>query len=184
MVQVSIMGSRAVELLRNPNMIIYWLNISILSCVYVLRSHACQKDHFPVSMLSAYEQSLHSSVLRRDRKTCNISLFKQNYKLYTVSTCLYFSVFMTCSLGKKKGHLQWIYWKTVRLQYGIWTVCTLHTNKHLFIFQCLYDLLMNFLEERGISNEFVEKLSDFSTAYEHSLYIALLENTKKFVSGQ
>jgi complement component 1 Q subcomponent-binding protein len=43
---------------------------------------------------------------------------------------------------------------------------------------------MNFLEERGISNEFVEKLSDFSTAYEHSLYIALLESTKKFVSGK
>lgn len=56
-------------------------------------------------------------------------------------------------------------------------------NKHL-LFQCLYDLLMNLLEERGISNEFVEKLSDFSTAYEHSLYIALLENTKKFVSGK
>lgn len=49
---------------------------------------------------------------------------------------------------------------------------------------CLYDLLMNMLEEKGISNEFVEKISDFSTAYEHSLYIALLENTKKFVSGQ
>ncbi|KDR12558.1 complement component 1 Q subcomponent-binding protein, mitochondrial [Zootermopsis nevadensis] len=49
---------------------------------------------------------------------------------------------------------------------------------------CLYDLLMNLLEERGISNEFVDKLSDFSTAYEHSLYIALLENTKKFVSGK
>jgi len=56
-------------------------------------------------------------------------------------------------------------------------------NKCLF-FQCLYDLLMNLLEERGISNEFVEKLSDFSTAYEHSMYIALLENTKKFVSGK
>lgn len=49
---------------------------------------------------------------------------------------------------------------------------------------CLYDLFMNLLEERGISNEFVEKLSDFSTAYEHSLYIALLESTKKFVSGK
>ncbi|PSN32221.1 hypothetical protein C0J52_17013 [Blattella germanica] len=49
---------------------------------------------------------------------------------------------------------------------------------------CLYDLFMNLLEERGISNDFVEKLSNFSTAYEHSLYIALLENTKKFVSGK
>ncbi|KAJ9599643.1 hypothetical protein L9F63_026508 [Diploptera punctata] len=49
---------------------------------------------------------------------------------------------------------------------------------------CLYDLLMNLLEEKGISNEFVEKISEFSAAYEHSLYIALLENTKKFVSGK
>lgn len=44
----------------------------------------------------------------------------------------------------------------------------------------LYDLLMNFLEEKGISNEFAEKLSDFSTAYEHSAYISLLEGISKF----
>lgn len=44
----------------------------------------------------------------------------------------------------------------------------------------LYDLLMNFLEEKGCSNEFAEKLSDFSTAYEHSSYIALLESLSKF----
>lgn len=48
----------------------------------------------------------------------------------------------------------------------------------------LYDLLMNFLEEKGISNEFVEKISDFSTAYEHSSYITLLENLQKFSSGK
>ena len=48
--------------------------------------------------------------------------------------------------------------------------------------ECLHDLLIGLLEERGISNEFVEKLSDFSTAYERSLFIALLECTKKFVS--
>lgn len=44
----------------------------------------------------------------------------------------------------------------------------------------LYDLLMNFLEEKGISNEFAAKLSDFSTAYEHSAYISLLEGISKF----
>lgn len=52
------------------------------------------------------------------------------------------------------------------------------------LFQYLYDLLMNYLEEKGISNEFVEKLSDFSTAYEHSSYITLLENLQKFSTGK
>jgi complement component 1 Q subcomponent-binding protein len=46
----------------------------------------------------------------------------------------------------------------------------------------LYDLLMNMLEERGISNEFVEKLQEFCTGYEHNLYIKFLENLKKFAS--
>lgn len=44
----------------------------------------------------------------------------------------------------------------------------------------LYDLLMNLLEEKGVSNEFVEKLSEFSTSYEHSAYIGLLEALSKF----
>ncbi|XP_055638649.1 complement component 1 Q subcomponent-binding protein, mitochondrial [Toxorhynchites rutilus septentrionalis] len=44
----------------------------------------------------------------------------------------------------------------------------------------LYDLLMNYLEEKGINNEFVQKLSDFSTSYEHSIYINLLEKISKF----
>lgn len=49
----------------------------------------------------------------------------------------------------------------------------------------LYDLLMNLLEEKGISNEFVEKLSDLSTVYEHSTYIGLLEGLSKFtISGK
>lgn len=48
----------------------------------------------------------------------------------------------------------------------------------------LYDLLMNLLEEKGVSNEFVEKLSDLSTAYEHSSYIGLLENISKFTTGK
>lgn len=44
----------------------------------------------------------------------------------------------------------------------------------------LYDLLMNYLEEKGVSNDFVEKLSQFSTAYEHSSYISLLETLSTF----
>ncbi|CAH1119570.1 unnamed protein product [Phaedon cochleariae] len=48
----------------------------------------------------------------------------------------------------------------------------------------LYDLLMTYLEEKGISNEFVEKLSEYSTAYEHTAYIGLLEGLSKFVSGK
>ncbi|XP_049788520.1 complement component 1 Q subcomponent-binding protein, mitochondrial [Schistocerca nitens] len=48
----------------------------------------------------------------------------------------------------------------------------------------LYDLLMTLLEEKGISNEFVEKLSEFSTAYEHNTYIAFLESLQKFSCGK
>lgn len=48
----------------------------------------------------------------------------------------------------------------------------------------LYDLLMNYLEEKGISNEFAEKLVDLSTNYEHSAYISLLEGLSKFTSGK
>ncbi|XP_063364508.1 complement component 1 Q subcomponent-binding protein, mitochondrial isoform X1 [Cydia amplana] len=48
----------------------------------------------------------------------------------------------------------------------------------------LYDLLMNVLEEKGISNDFVQKLSDFSTGYEHAAYINLLEGISKFTIGK
>lgn len=58
---------------------------------------------------------------------------------------------------------------------------------HIFFFvflQYLYDLLMNLMEEKGISNEFVEKMSDLATAYEHSSYIGLLESLSKFTTGK
>ncbi|KAJ8722324.1 hypothetical protein PYW08_004726 [Mythimna loreyi] len=48
----------------------------------------------------------------------------------------------------------------------------------------LYDLLMNLLEEKGISNDFVNKLSDFSTGYEHHAYINLLETVSRFTIGK
>jgi len=46
----------------------------------------------------------------------------------------------------------------------------------------LYDLFMTMLEERGITNEFVDQMSDYCSAYEHSLYINLLEDLSKFAS--
>lgn len=46
----------------------------------------------------------------------------------------------------------------------------------------LYDLLMTILEEKGISSEFADKLSEVATAYEHTSYINMLENLSKFAS--
>ena len=46
----------------------------------------------------------------------------------------------------------------------------------------LYDLLMNYLEEKGVSNEFAEKLIELSTSYEHTAYVSLLEGLSKFTS--
>lgn len=40
---------------------------------------------------------------------------------------------------------------------------------------------MNYLEEKGVTNDFVKKLSQFSTAYEHSAYVGLLEGMYRFV---
>lgn len=45
----------------------------------------------------------------------------------------------------------------------------------------LYDLLMNYLEERGISNQFADKMIEFCTSYEHKLYVNLLKGMKSFV---
>ena len=44
----------------------------------------------------------------------------------------------------------------------------------------LYDLFMNMLEERGIDKAFVDHLADYCSAYEHSLYIKMLEDLQKF----
>lgn len=39
---------------------------------------------------------------------------------------------------------------------------------------------MNVLEEKGVSNEFVDKLGALATSFEHSSYIGLLESLSKF----
>jgi len=44
----------------------------------------------------------------------------------------------------------------------------------------LYDLFMSMLEERGVDNAFAEKMADWCTVHEHSLYIKLLQDIEKF----
>ena len=44
----------------------------------------------------------------------------------------------------------------------------------------LYDLMMTMLEERGVDNEFAERLSEWCSSYEHSQYINLLEQVEKW----
>jgi len=46
----------------------------------------------------------------------------------------------------------------------------------------LYDHLMNFLEERGIDNNFAQQLIRFSTNYEHNQYVGLLQKLRDFLS--
>lgn len=45
----------------------------------------------------------------------------------------------------------------------------------------MYDLLMNMLEERGVTNEFAEQLSTLCSDYEHSKYVDLLQRVQDFV---
>jgi len=44
----------------------------------------------------------------------------------------------------------------------------------------LYALLMNTLEDRGINQDFMQTLLDFSTNYEHKKYISFLQNLQDF----
>lgn len=68
-------------------------------------------------------------------------------------------------------------------EYGDW-------NDNLYVGDCgiidgqMYDLLMGLLDARGVGNEFVDHLIAFSTQYEHSKYVGLLENLKSFVDGK
>lgn len=47
-----------------------------------------------------------------------------------------------------------------------------------------YDLLMDYLDERGIGTEFAENLVDFATYYEHEQYIGLLDKIKNFITNK
>lgn len=43
---------------------------------------------------------------------------------------------------------------------------------------------MNLLEEKGVTNELMEKVSNFATSYEHHSYINMLESVQKFAAGK
>ena len=45
----------------------------------------------------------------------------------------------------------------------------------------MYDMLMLMLEERGIHNSFCDELSQFSTEYEHKIYIEMIESLQKYL---
>ena len=47
-----------------------------------------------------------------------------------------------------------------------------------------YDLLMDYLDERGIGFEFAENLVDFATYHEHEQYINLLNKIKGFITNK
>jgi len=47
----------------------------------------------------------------------------------------------------------------------------------------LYDHMMNYLEERGIHNDFAEALTRYATFYEHSQYVSLLQKLRDFVTS-
>jgi len=48
----------------------------------------------------------------------------------------------------------------------------------------LYDLLMDYLDERGIGVEFGEHLIEYATFHEHSQYVGLLEKFNKFIESK
>lgn len=47
-----------------------------------------------------------------------------------------------------------------------------------------YDLLMNLLSEKGITDEFAYKVSELATQYEQTLFVNLLQDTKKFFDSK
>ncbi|KAH8292916.1 hypothetical protein KR044_008661 [Drosophila immigrans] len=47
----------------------------------------------------------------------------------------------------------------------------------------LHDMIVEMLEEKGITQQFARKLSDLATTREHGLYIEFLENLSKFTIG-
>jgi len=46
----------------------------------------------------------------------------------------------------------------------------------------LYDHMMNYLEERGIDNDFAQNLTRYATYYEHEQYVSLLQKIRDFVA--
>ena len=44
--------------------------------------------------------------------------------------------------------------------------------------------MLNMLEERGITGDFLDEMVEFSTAYEHNKYVGFLEQLKEFTGGK
>jgi len=48
--------------------------------------------------------------------------------------------------------------------------------------ESLYEMMLEYLAERGITEDFVDRLSELCTNYEHSLYVGLLGGVHDFVA--
>ncbi|CAG2181533.1 unnamed protein product [Oppiella nova] len=46
----------------------------------------------------------------------------------------------------------------------------------------MYDLMMDLLHERGVDQEFAKQLIDYTTVYDHTQYVGLLEKLRDFVA--
>jgi hypothetical protein len=59
-------------------------------------------------------------------------------------------------------------------------------NENVYTADCsvfdgqLYDILLNLLDERGVGETFANELAEFSSVYEQSQYVSLLERLQKF----
>ena len=51
----------------------------------------------------------------------------------------------------------------------------------MLIFQMMYELLMDLLDDRGIDEQFADKMVQFATEYEHEQYVSFLGKLKAFV---
>lgn len=50
--------------------------------------------------------------------------------------------------------------------------------------ESLYDLLLNLLSEKNITQEFGNTLSELATQYEQTLFVDLLKDTKAFLESK
>ena len=53
-----------------------------------------------------------------------------------------------------------------------------------FLFQNLYDMLLNMLEERGVDADFIDQMVEYCTGYEHQRYVGFLQGLKDFAASK
>ncbi|KAL3858214.1 hypothetical protein ACJMK2_012813 [Sinanodonta woodiana] len=79
--------------------------------------------------------------------------------------------------------------KDIEDQFGIDEVClykaplkdTIYTVNAAVMDGVMYDKLMDMLDERGVTDEFITEMTKFSTDYEHDRYISFLKDLKGFL---